>query len=164
MNEKIDTSGLQVQTFEDVHLKLRGHIDRYVFYFTGKRQDVEDVAQEIFIKLWVNWSRVKMMNDDELKDYVFIMLRNYIINERKESNRPKRNKKMFLMEYSKTFSGCYLHDDILVTEGIKLHQKAVDQLAKKERIVYLYHHYDYSAAEIAKLLDRSSSFAISAAL
>jgi RNA polymerase sigma factor (sigma-70 family) len=144
-----------MQTFESMHLKLKGAIVQYVFHLTGKSQDSEDVAQEIFIKLWINWPKVKRMRDDELRNYVFIAIRNHFINERRESSRPKRNKRMFLEAYSRIYTGYYLHDDILITEGFKLHQRAVDQLAIKERIVYLYHQNDYSGAEIAKRLNRS---------
>jgi RNA polymerase sigma-70 factor (ECF subfamily) len=154
-NEKIFSARPQVQCFEKVHLKLKGAIEQYIVFLTGKRTDSEDLVQEIFIKLWINWSKIETMNDDELSNYLFITVRNNIINERRLNSRPKRNKILFLREYSKTHPDYYLHDDALVAEGLKLHQKAVDQLAKREKIVYQFHQQDYSAQEIAKLLDRS---------
>jgi RNA polymerase sigma-70 factor (ECF subfamily) len=155
MNEKIYPTNLPMQTFESMHLKLKGAIVQYVFYLTGKSQDSEDVAQEIFIKLWINWERVKEMRDDELKNYVFIAIRNHFINERRENSRCTRNKKMFLEAYSQVYTGYYWHDDMLVSEGLALHRKAVAKLATKERIVYLYHQNDYSSGEIARMLNRS---------
>jgi RNA polymerase sigma factor (sigma-70 family) len=96
------------------------------------------------------------MNDDELANYLFVTVHNHIINERRLNSSPKRNKNLFLKEYSKAHTGYYLHDDALIAEGIKLHQRAIDQLAKKEKVVYLFHQNDYSAREIAKMLNRSS--------
>jgi RNA polymerase sigma factor (sigma-70 family) len=152
MNEKMYTASLSMQTFEKVHLTLKGPIAQYVFYLTGKSQDSEDVAQEIFIKLWIHWSRVKKMREDELKNYVFIAIRNHFINERRADSRLKR---IFLKEYSHVYTGYYLHDDMLLSEGLQLHQKAVSQLAIRERLVYLYHQHDYNADDIARLLGRS---------
>jgi len=154
-NEKIYTSHWEGQTFESMHLKLKKPIEQYVFFLTGIRQDSEDVAQEVFIKLWINWAKLQTMNEDELKDYIFITIRNHLINEKKYKSRPKRNKKQFLIEYVSTNPGYYLHDEILISEGFKQHQQAIDRLPKKERLVYLYHADDYHAGEIAKKLNRS---------
>jgi RNA polymerase sigma-70 factor (ECF subfamily) len=141
-----------MQSFEKMHLKLKGPISQYVFYLAGKCQDSEDVAQEIFIKLWINWKRVKEMREDELKNYVFIAIRNHFINERRENSRHKRS---FIEYFAEAYTGCYLHDDMLVAEGLQLHQQAVAHLTTKERLVYLYHQQDYSAGEIARLLGSS---------
>lgn len=157
MNEKICATPQDVQTFEKMHLKLKGPVEEYVFYLTGSSQNSKDLAQEIFLKLWIHWPRIKTMKDDELKNYVFVMTRNQIINERrKENSRSKTNKGMLLNECSKIYNAFYVHDDVLVGEGLKLHQRAVDQLAEKQRIVYLFHQNDYSAQEIAKMLNRSN--------
>lgn len=149
------TAHQQEQSFEQVYLKLKGAIEQFAFYLTGKRPDSDDLAQEIFIKLWINWPKIKEMKMDELMNYLFITVRNHIIDEIKENNRPKRNKRMFLNEYAKVYTGSYLHDDVLVWEGLRMHQRAVEQLAKKQRIVYQFHQKDYSAPEIAKMLNRS---------
>lgn len=155
MNEKICATTQDVQTFEKMHLKLKGPIEEYVFYLTGSTQNSKDLAQEIFLKLWIHWARLKEINNDELKRYVFIMIRNHVIDERRENNRPKKNRRFF-NDYLKTHPGYYLHDEVLVGEGLKLHQRAVDQLAKKQRIVYQFHQNNYSSQEIAKMLNRSN--------
>lgn len=145
----------EVQTFEKMHLKLKQPISQYLFYLTGTTQNSEDVSQEVFIKLWINWGKLQGMNEHELKDYVFVVLRNHIINERRQKNRPKNNKRRLAVEYVETHAGHYWHDEILIAEGFKQHQQAVERLAKRERLVYLYHINDYSAGEIAKLINRS---------
>ena len=150
-NKENLTAQLQVQSFENVHLKIKAAIERFAFYLTGKKPDSEDLVQEIFIKLWINWSKIEVMKMDDLMNYLFIIVRNHIIDEIK--GQPKR--RMYLNEYLKNCRGYYLHDDVLVSEGLKLHQRAVDQLAKKQRIVYKFHQNDYSAHEIAKMLNRS---------
>lgn len=149
------TAHLQVPSFESMHLELKRCIEQCLFYQTGKTQDSDDLVQEILIKLWINWQRVKTMKETDIKNYVFIMARNHVISKRRENSRPKRNKGLFLKEYSKIYSGYYLHDDILVAEGFKLHNRAVNKLAKKERTVYWYHQNDYSPGEIANMLNRS---------
>jgi RNA polymerase sigma-70 factor (ECF subfamily) len=152
MNGGTITTQLQEQSFEHVHLKLKAAIEKFAFYLTGKKPDTEDLVQEIFIKLWINWSKIEAMKTDDLMNYLFIIVRNHIIDEKK--GRPKRS--MYLNEYSKIYSGYYLHDDVLVSEGLKLHQRAVDQLAKRQKIVYQFHQNDYSAREIATMLNLSN--------
>src|SRR6266498_3013264 len=154
-NEKIYTAHLEVQSFERMHFKLKKPIEQYLFYLTGTSQNSEDMAQEVFIKLWINWTRLESMKEDDLKDYVFMIIRNQIINERKQNSRPKRNKRRFYIEYSKTHSEFYVHDEVLVAEGFRVYQQAVNELTQKERMVYLYHQKDYTADEIAKILNRS---------
>ncbi|OQP59114.1 hypothetical protein A3860_38765 [Niastella vici] len=156
-NEEAFTVHLRMQSFEQVYLKLKGAIERFAFYLTGKRPDSEDLVQEVFIKLWINWPKMQAMKENELMNYLFITVRNHIIDEIKENNRPKRNRRMFLDEYSKIYTGFYLHDDVLVREGLRMHQRAVEQLAKKQRIVYQFHQKDYSAMEIARILNRSNN-------
>lgn len=155
MNENFFSAQQQVQTFEKMHLKLRQPIEEFLFYQTGTTQDWEDLAQEVFIKLWMNWGRLEAMNEDELKDYVFIIIRNHLINERKSNNRPKRDRMKFIIEYSNTHSRHYYHDDVIVWEGLHLHRLAVQQLPKKIRILYQHHSYGYTVGEIAKMFNRS---------
>lgn len=156
-NEEKYTAQLEVKTFERMHFRLKEPIEQYIFYLTGTTQDFEDLAQEIFIKLWINWAKLQAMNEAELKNYVFIILKNHIINQRIENKRPKRNKREFYTEYSYTHTGHYFHDDVLVWEGLKLHRLAVQRLPKKIRFLYQHHSYGFTVTEIAKMFNRSKS-------
>lgn len=145
------------RSFEAMHRKLRQAVEQSSFFLMGKDGYQEDAVQEVFLKLWMKWDGLKDMSEQELKDYVFIVLRNYISNERRKNKRPKWNEIDFLKRYSNTFPGHYVQEDILVKEGILIYQRAVERLPKRERMVYIYHQHDYSVDDIAEKLNRSRS-------
>ena len=43
-------------------------------HFIDYKDDAEDVVQEVFAKLWVQWDKVELI--DSMKDYLFISVRN----------------------------------------------------------------------------------------
>jgi RNA polymerase sigma factor (sigma-70 family) len=139
--------------FEKKHARLKGLIERYAFYLTGTTQNADDIAQEIFIKLWLQWDRLKNLDEDNLEDYVYVMVRNYIINTGKRKSTARK----YTQYYLKSCSDSYLHDEVLLCEGFKLYQEAVNLLPPKERLVYQFHVADYSRYEIAATVQRSEN-------
>lgn len=151
-NEKVCTAQTKVQLFEKMHLRLKGAIERYVFYLTGKKHETEDIAQEIFIKLWNDWGRLAEMKMDELEDFIYVMVRNYIINEQRKSRRKFRRR---FRQYLDTRCDWYLHDEIVFAEGVQLYHQAVNKLPERMKIPYLYYEDDYRSDEIAATINRS---------
>ena len=139
--------------FEKKHDRLRGIIVRYAFFLTGTTQNAEDIAQEIFIKLWLQWARLKNLAAGELEDYVYVMVKNYIINTGKRKSTAKKYTQYFL----KNCSDQCVHDEVLVWEGFKIYNEAVDLLPPRERLVYQFHAADYSRYEIAATVGRSAN-------
>lgn len=139
--------------FEKKHDRLRGIIMRYAFYLTRTTQNVEDIAQEIFIKLWLQWNRLKNLAEGELEDYVYVMVKNYIINTGKRKTTARKYTQYYLTNGS---DRCH-HDEVLLWEGFKIYHEAVKLLPPRERLVYQFHVADYNRCEIAATVGRSEN-------
>lgn len=157
--EKIGTASVSLSTeghFERMHLRLKTVVERYAFFLTGTRQNSEDISQEVFIKLWIKWERLQRLNDSELKDYLYVMVKNHILNICKKNNTARKRFNLY-KNYVQTGYGAYVHDEVLTIEGFRLYRTAVNQLPVKERTVYQYYQMDFSRGEIAGIVHRSEN-------
>lgn len=146
INEKIHNV-----PFEVLHGHLKGVIERYAFYMTRSRRYVEDTTQEIFLRLWLKWSRLSELTTDELEDYIYVMTRNYLINEQKAAKRGRA----YSSYYTHCVSECCWHDEAILKDGYFIYKKAVKELPFKEKAVFMYFANDYSREEIAQIVGRS---------
>lgn len=46
----------------------------FAIHFINDKSDAEDVVQEVFAKLWMQWDKMELI--DSMKDYLFISVRN----------------------------------------------------------------------------------------
>ncbi len=139
--------------FELVHGRFKGVIERYAFFLTRSRQYVEDISQEIFLRLWQNWSRLSSLPTEELEDYLYVMTRNYLFNERRVIIRQRK----YIQHYISSGSECHWHDEVIVKEGFTLYRQAIMQLSPKEKRVYLFYEKDLTRRQIAGIVRRSSN-------
>ena len=137
--------------FKIIHDHLKGIIERYAFFLTGSKQNVEDTSQEIFLRLWQNWPRLSELTAGELEDYIYVMTRNYLLNERRATARQRK----YTGQYMGSGSDFYWHDELIIKEGFTLYKKAVMQLSPKERAVYMFYEKDLNREQIAGLVQRS---------
>jgi RNA polymerase sigma-70 factor (ECF subfamily) len=145
MNEK-----MAFDSFEEMYSHLKGIVERYAFYLTSSRQNVEDTAQDIFIKVWLNWPKLSGLPLNELEDFVYIMTRNYVFNV----SRRKRVERKRIRYYIENISDVYFHDDVLLAEGFNIYRQAIEQLSTKEKQLYLYFEKDYRRCQIAATVGR----------
>lgn len=146
INEKIHSL-----PFETLHGRLKGVIERYAFYITRSRRYTEDTTQEIFLRLWLRWSRLGHLTAGELEDYIYTMTRNYLIDEQKIIKKDRE----YIRYYRHCVSECCWHDDAIFKDGFLVYRKAVKQLPLKEKAVYFFFENDYSREEIAQIVGRS---------
>ena len=147
------TEKIAFASFEEMHSHLKGIVERYAFYLTSSRQNVEDTAQDIFIKVWMNWARLSNLPMDELEDFIYVMTRNYLFNiSKKEKVKRKR-----IRYYCESVSEVYFHDEVLLAEGFGIYQQAIQKLSTKEKQVYGYFEKDYLRGQIAATLGRSQN-------
>jgi RNA polymerase sigma-70 factor (ECF subfamily) len=146
INKKVHTV-----SFELLHGQFKGIIERYAFFLTRSRQNVEDTSQEIFLRLWQNWPRLSELAESELEDYIYVMTKNYLTNERRAVIRQRK----YLGQYTGWSSDYYFHDEVIIKEGFSVYKKAVMQLSPKERVVYLFYEKDFNREQIAGLVQRS---------
>lgn len=139
--------------FKNVYHAFKEIIERYAFYLTSSRQNVEDTTQDIFLKIWLHWPKLGNLSKEELEDYVYTMTKHYIINV----SRRKKSERKYIAHYLERISETYVHDEILLAEGLKVYRQAVEQLSTKQKQVYLYYEKDYRRVQIAASMGRSEN-------
>lgn len=139
--------------FSDVYQHCKGKIERKAFYLTGSKQQVEDITQEVFLKLWLKWPVLNSMQENELEDYIYAMVKNHILNLQKKESRKSNN----MRGYAETQGNGYWPDEIVLTEGFKIYTEAIDQLPSKEKEVYLLYDNDFNCSMIANKMQRSKN-------
>jgi RNA polymerase sigma-70 factor (ECF subfamily) len=146
LNEKIHTI-----PFNALHAHLKGMIERYAFYLTRDKQNIEDISQDIFLKLWLKWPRLSGLDEAELEDYIYIMVKNHVVNIGKKIV----VKRKYLNYYKAAGSETCWHDEVLLADGLRVYRAAINCLPPKERKVYQFHDIDYDRSQIASIVQRS---------
>jgi RNA polymerase sigma-70 factor (ECF subfamily) len=120
-------------------------------------QDVEkeneDLLQDVLVKVWLNWEKIKQLSVEEQNSLVYVIARNHVLNIAKHKRRIVKYQQHYKLNQSLF---CW-HDEVLIMEGMKLYQQAIEQLSPQERKVYMYYANDYSWREIASTVHRSEN-------
>lgn len=133
--------------------------DRYkyrVFSFAGRylndKSDIEEIIQEVFVKLWKTRSRIKQ--DLPLYNYLFTITRNTILHKKQK----QVNEKKYL-EYLKTYysiSTLSTQNDIQFKETSEKVNSAINKLPAKRREIFLLNRNEgLTYREIADKLELS---------
>jgi RNA polymerase sigma factor (sigma-70 family) len=141
------------QEFSYLYQRCKAKIERKAFFLTGSKQQMEDIAQEVFLKLWLKWPLLNALPEDDLEDYIYTMVANHVCNLQKKGDRIKKN----LKGYIKIQSDYYCPDEMMLTEGLKIYGEAISQLPLREKEVYLLHDNDLGRLAIASLVQRSKN-------
>lgn len=139
--------------FCSVYKRCKGMIERKAFYLTNSKQQIEDIAQEVFLKLWLKWPVLNMMPAHELENYMYAMVKNHILNIQKR----QASAKNAIGYYVEIQADRYSPDEIIVTEGFKIYAEAIDQLPPKEKEVYLLYNNDFDRLKIANRMRTSKN-------
>lgn len=120
---------------------------RHSYVYTGCKQEAEDMAQEVFLKLWKQIDRLSEVLTN-VKGYLFIMTRNSLHNHYKKELRKRPLNK----EYYRTCSESYTHDAIIIKEIDRIAIRAVQQLPEKQKRVFIYRDMGLGRKEIASIM------------
>lgn len=141
---------------------LREHQDRvfsYALYMLRKREDAEDVTQEVFVKVWRNWDKI-----DQSKREAWIMrvTYNYCIDMlRKKTGNRKYWISIDQHEYhlNRNPETWHVPDDQCVQdEKQQTFLKAISELPEKTQSMLLLHYYQgYKFHEIGEIMGLSLS-------
>ena len=137
--------------FDAMHTRFKRVVEGYAFHLTGSRQHIEDISQDIFMKLWLKWTQLSKMDEDRLKAYIHAMVRNQVINR----SRKTISQRKYIGYYKAIGSDSYLHDDVLLGDGLRIYRAAVNSLPPRKRRVYQFHDIDYNYCKIAVIEKRS---------
>ena len=158
MSEKDLISGLQnkdFKTFEKIVQEYQSLVVNLCKNMTGNKEDAEDLAQEIFIKVWEKAE--KFRGDSSLKTWIYRIAINSSLNYTR-----KQNFKTFFQSIESVFDlGSREKDPSQALEGaekINMVSQAIRQLPENQRIALTLRTYkDHSYAEIGEIMDISIS-------
>ncbi len=137
--------------FSDLFKQYYESLYRIALRFVNDTQLAENVAQEIFVKIWVNRTKYKIRTN--LKSFLFTAVRNQCLNELKQQ---KRTVSISTADFIKEEKMNSPEEDLIILERKKAVHKAIDKLPRQCRQIYLMKKYDdLKYTEIAEILNIS---------
>ncbi len=139
------------EAFSDLFKRYYESLYRIALRFVNDTQLAENVAQEIFVKIWVNRTKYKIRTN--LKSFLFTAVRNQCLNELKQQ---KRTVSILTADFIKEEKMNSPEEDLIILERKKAVHKAIDKLPRQCRQIYLMKKYDdLKYTEIAEILNIS---------
>ena len=125
-----------------------GPIYGFVFRFVGNREDAEEIAQEVFVKVWRNLK--KFNQSKSFKTWIFSIAKNTAV----DFLRKRRIQFFSETEIETVADPMPLPQELLEkAEAAKLLESALNKLELKYRMVlYLYYNDHFNFREIAEIL------------
>ena len=133
--------------FSSIYTQYWYKVFRYAYIYTGCKQEAEDMAQEVFLKMWQQIDRLNGLLKN-VEGYLFIMARNGCHNQYKKEMR----KRPLYKNYFSAYTDAYNHDEVIVKEIKQITIKAVQQLPEKQKKVFVYREMGLGRKEIADIL------------
>ncbi|MEZ0537103.1 sigma-70 family RNA polymerase sigma factor [Caldicellulosiruptoraceae bacterium PP1] len=125
--------------FDKIYSKYFDKVKNHIRYIIGDEKDSEDIAQEVFIKMYSN-----PPNDQNIAAWLFTVAKNLSINFLKsKSSREKREQQYFLERPQLTT----LSYNFIETKEI------LEKLNEMDRNLLILKFSGYSYDEISKILD-----------
>ena len=135
------------QFFNAIYKDYWYKVYRYTYVYTGCKQEAEDMAQEVFLKLWEQFDRLSGALKN-VQGYLFIMTRNRCHNYYKKELRKRPHYKNYCRAYTDEFCD----DEIVVKEINRIALKAVQKLPEKQKRVFIYRDMGLGRREIAEIM------------
>ena len=140
------------RNFEQLFTVMFPKVKSFAFKILKSEEDAEDIAQDVFVKLWNNeeaWS-----NRETLNSYLYTMVRNQIFNFLKHKTVESKYQDFIINKNDCSTNNIY--DEIYTKELKLLYQLILSQMGEQRRKVYLMsREEDMSNKEIAEKLDLS---------
>lgn len=139
--------------FSRVYDVLINLIYRYVFYRV-KDQDVEDIVENVFVKVWVNIHSYKRRPNKTFSAWVFRIAHNLVVDYyRKSKNQNVSELSPQLPDLRREHNPIHIASQILDNENLKV---ALKVLKKPYQDVIIYKFINgFSNVEIAQIMKRS---------
>ena len=120
-----------VERFGELVLRYQAKLLRYGRRFLAGREDIEDIVQDVFIKIWVKREDLPALNN--FRHYLFILSRNHTFNcLRKKANQEVRHEEWARQFEKETYNEASSEGDYTI-----LVETAVTQLPPQQQKVYL---------------------------
>ena len=143
------------QAFEELVNKYQQAVFNTVYRYTGNPDDVQDLAQEIFIKVWQNARRFK--GKSKFSTWLYRIAVNHCINYRRK-DKGKHVSLDELTEKGRTPEAFRVEPDWEQRRKVALIRRAVDELPDRQRMALVLSQFeDKSYKEIAEIMKVSLS-------
>ncbi len=143
------------QAFERIVHKYQHAVFNTIYRYTGSREDVQDLAQEIFIKVWRNAAKFK--GKSKFSTWLYRIVANHCINYR----RGRRKDHVSLDELTEkgiTPESLRVEPDWETGRKVEKVRKAVDELPDRQRMALVLSQFEgRSYKEIAEIMKVSLS-------
>jgi len=143
ITSKYEAAIIGEEEFEELYRSYYGKVKQYAFVFTRSDVEAQDLAQEVFIRIWNR--KDSLVSQGDWSSYLFMVTRNLYLNAYKKESRVNP----FRKQYLKKLEDSYNHDRIIVTEVIRIIGEAEKRLPNKQKAVFQYHHLGLGRKEIA---------------
>jgi RNA polymerase sigma factor (sigma-70 family) len=126
-----------------------------IYRYTGSSEDVQDLAQEIFLKVWRNAGKFK--GKSKFSTWLYRITANHCINYRRK-NRRRHISLDELTASGKMPESLKVQPDWEQERRVRLVQKAVDELPERQRLALILAQFEgRSYKEIAEIMKVSLS-------
>jgi len=136
--------------FERIYREYIDSLYDYGKKFSLDTNLVEDCIQDMFIELWNK--RLGLANVDNIKAYLFVVLRRRIIKSLRKNNTIPINEHIDSFNVELAIDTILVQSELNIEQGRKL-EKAFKSLSKnQQQILYLKYYQDFDNKEIAEIL------------
>jgi RNA polymerase sigma-70 factor (ECF subfamily) len=143
------------KAFEQLVLKYQQAVFNTIYRYTGNRDDVQDLAQEIFIKVWRNAEKFK--GKSKFSTWLYRIVVNHCINYQRK-HKHKHASLDELTEKGITPESLKVRPDWEQKRRVELVRKAVNELPDRQRMALVLSQYEgRSYKEIAEIMKVSVS-------
>ncbi|WP_081147390.1 RNA polymerase sigma factor [Niastella vici] len=125
------------QAFRQLFMCYHQWIISHIFRLTGSMAQAEEVAQDVFLRLWQN--REVLAGIQRFKPYLFVLSRNHAVNVLKKTIKERMRRQEWEQEHD--LNPLNNEEDPIVTRYTLL-DEAIDQLPAQQRKVYLLSRYE----------------------
>ena len=123
-----------------------------VLAVTGRSDDVDDVTQQVWLRLWERRDQLASVTD--LRKWLYTLARNAAIDAGRSSTRRRGLWRRFKMFRRPDRSGSMPADDLITAERCRITLRAIEALDEKYRVVLVLRVWrEMSYNEIAQTLD-----------
>jgi RNA polymerase sigma factor (sigma-70 family) len=142
----------QKRALEETIAMHEGWVRSVVLAVTGRPDDVDDVTQHVWMRLWE--SRDQLASVTDLRKWLYRMARNAAIDAGRSTTRRRGLWRRFKLLWRPERSIQRPDSDLIAAEQSQITMRAIESLGEKYRTVLVLRVWrDMSYAEIAQTLD-----------
>lgn len=142
----------QLKKFEGIVTDFQKPIINFHYRFTGDRFEAENLAQETFIKAYLNYDKLK--DESKFKSWLFSIARNVVIDFfRKNKNREIAFGNEMVENFIELASSVDFHSQIENNEITRELGKCIDRLSYQDKtLIKLLYFEGFSYKEISQIM------------